>query len=139
MIPVDAFQAGVRAALLADPVIAQHVAPDHIRMGRVRPAQLPAIIISPTRSEILGRASGGQIVAEVSLLISVFASNAGDDEAAQTLGPSAFVALMDAPMMHGLDVDSWERPSIIMHDQAADVGNALHHIISLRAVIRWRD
>lgn len=139
MIPVDAFQAGVRAALLADPVIAQHVAPDQVRMGSVRPAQLPAIIISPTRANILGRASGGQIVAEVSLLVSVYASNTGEDDAAHTLGPSAFVALMDAPTMHGLAVDQWEHPSIIMHDQAAAVGNASQDIISLRAIIRWHD
>lgn len=139
MIPVDAFQAGVRAALLADPVIAQHVDPAHVRVGTLRPAQLPAIIISPTRANILGRASGGQIVAEVSLLVSVYASNTGEDDADHTLGPSAFTTLMDVPTMQGLTVDQWERPSIIMHDQAAAVGNASQDIISLRAIIRWHD
>lgn len=139
MIPIDSFQAGVRAALLADPVIAQHVDPDHVRVGTLRPAQLPAVVISPTRANVLGRASGGQIVAEVSLLVSVYASNTGEDDADHTLGPSAFTTLMDAPAMHGLAVDQWERPSITMHDQAAAVGNASQDIISLRAVIRWRD
>lgn len=46
---------------------------------------------------------------------------------------------MDAPPMQGLSVDQWERPSIIMHDQAAAVGNASQDIISLRAIIRWHD
>lgn len=139
MIPIDSFQAGVRAALLADPVIAQHVDPAHVRVGTLRPAQLPAIIISPTRANVLGRASGGQIVAEVSLLVSVYASNTGDDDAAHTIGPSAFLALLDAPTMHGLSVDQWERPSIIMHDQAAAVGHARQDIISVRTIIRWHD
>lgn len=139
MIPVDAFQAGVRAALLADPVISQHVVPAHIRVGTMRPDQLPSIIIGNTRANILGRSAGGQIVAEVSLMLSVYASNTGEDDADHTLGPSAFVALMDAPTMHGISVDAWERPSIIMHDQAAAVGHARQDIISLRAVIRWHD
>lgn len=139
MIPVDSFQSAVRATLLADPVISQHVAPAHIRIGTVRPEQLPAIIISPTRANILGRAAGGQIVAEVSLLVSVYASNTGEDYTSHTLAPSAFVAFLDAPQMHGLWIDEWERPSIITHDQAASVGNASHSVISLRAVIRWHD
>lgn len=139
MIPVDAFQSAVRAALLADPVIAQHVDPAHVRVGTVRPNQLPAIIIGTTRANILGRAAGGQIVAEVSLLVSVFARNDTDDEVSHTLAPSAFVALMDAPRMHGLEVDSWERPFLTFADQAASIGNASHGAVSLKAIIRWHD
>ncbi|MFN3312808.1 MAG: hypothetical protein ACK46Q_05005 [Hyphomonas sp.] len=139
MIPTNTFQDAVKAMLLADPVIAQHIAPAHIRIGTVRPTQLPAIIISPTRANILGRAAGGQIVAEVSLLVGVYASNTGEDDTSHTLGPSAFVALMDAPKASGFQIDEWERPSVIFHDQAASVGNASHNIISLRAVIRWFD
>lgn len=139
MIPVDALQAAIRARLLADPIIGQHVAPHHLRVGTVRPVQLPAILIAPTSSEILGRASGGQIVAEVNLMLHVWASTENDLNVAQEIGAAAFVAMLDAPTATGFAVDSWERPHMVWSDQSAAIGNAAHGAISLRAVIRWRD
>ena len=139
MIPVDALQTAIRTRLLADPIIGQHVAAQHVRVGTVRPVQLPAILIAPTRSEILGRASGGQIVAEVSLMLHVWASTENDLNVAQDIGAAAFVAMLDAPAATGFAVDSWERPHMVWSDQSAGIGNAAHGAISLRAVIRWRD
>lgn len=139
MIPVDALQAAIRARLLADPVVSQHVAPHHVRVGTVRPAQLPAIMIAPTRSQILGRASGGQIVAEVSLMLHVWASTENDQNIAQQIGAAAFIAMLDAPAAAGFAFDSWERPHMVWSDQSAAIGNAAHGAISLRCVIRWRD
>lgn len=139
MIPVDALQAAIRARLLADPVISQHVAAHHVRAGTVRPVQLPAILIAPSRSEILGRASGGQIVAEVSLMLHVWASTEDEQNVAQQIGAAAFVSMLDAPAASGFAFDSWERPHMVWSDQSAAIGNAAHGAISLRAVIRWRD
>lgn len=139
MIPVDAFQSAVRAKLLADPVIAQHVAPDHIRIGTVRPRQLPAILIAPTSSEILGRAAGGQIVAETSCIVHLWVSTEDNSNTAQEIGAAAFMALLDAPQTHGFEVDSWERPFITWFDQTATIGNAAKGAIALRAIIRWHD
>ncbi|TGN68276.1 DUF3168 domain-containing protein [Paracoccus liaowanqingii] len=138
MIPVDAFQTAVRVVLLADPVISQHVAPAHIRVGTLRPAQMPALIIAPTRSEILGRASGGQIVAELRAMMHVWASADDDSNVAQTLGAAAVMALLDAPRGPGFAVDDWERPALVWTEDPG-VGGAAHGAIAMRAVIRWKD
>lgn len=139
MIPVDAFQAAVRAALLSNPVIRQHVAPEHIRVGTMRPAQLPSIVISPTRANVLGRAGGGQIVADVRCIVHVLVSNDSGSSVTQDIGAAAFMALMDAPIAQGLEIDDWERPIITWADQSVSIGNASHGAIALSAIIRWHD
>ncbi len=137
MIPTLALQEAVRARLLADPVIAQHVEPARIRMASVRPEHLPAIHLSPTRTNILGRASGGQIVAEVSQLLHVWAVQDGSGTA-ESIAAAAMLALMDAPQALGFAFDEWERPTLVWSEQPAFDG-AAHGAISLRAVIRWRE
>lgn len=139
MIPVEAFQDALKVKLLADPVIAKHVAPAHIRVGTLRPTQLPAIVISPTRASILGRASGGQIVAELRAMLHVWTKAEGDHDAAQDISSAAVMALMDAPKATGFAVDDWDRPALVWTDQAAGVSSTSTGAIGLRAVIRWCD
>ena len=138
MIPSLAFQEAVRARLLADPTIALHVTPDRIRAGSFRPEQLPAIVITPTQTEILGRAAGRQIVAEVRMMLHCWAVADGT-ETGPAIAAAAVMALLDAPRTYGLgfDIDRWERPHLVWADQAAAVADASHGAIALRAVIRW--
>lgn len=138
MIPGLSLQGAVRAKLLADQTINMLVPPERIRAGDMRPAEFPAIVLSPTRTEIKGRAAGGQIVAEVALMLHVWAINDGS-ATGEEIAAAAFVALLDAPEAEGFEVDSWERPHLTWVDQAPAVSNASHGAISLRATIRWRE
>lgn len=138
MIPTLALQEAIRARLLSDPVVAQHVEPPRIRMAAIRPEQLPAIHLSPSRTEILGRASGGQIVAEVAQMVHVWAVQDGSGTA-ESIAAAAMVALLDAPQAKGLDFDAWERPRLVWSDQSPAIANCAYGSISLRAVIRWRE
>lgn len=137
MIPTLALQEAVRARLLADPMIAQHVEPARVRMAAIRPEQLPAIHLSPTRTEILGRASGGQIVAEVSQILHVWAVQDGSGTVEQ-ITAATVLALMDAPEAKGFAFDAWDRPTLVWSEQPG-LDGAAHGAISLRAVIRWRE
>lgn len=137
MIPTLALQEAIRARLLADPVIAQHIEPARIRMGAIRPEQLPAIHLSPSRTEILGRASAGQIVAEVSQLLHLWAVQDGSGTV-EAVAAAAMLALMDAPDTQGFDFDAWDRPILVWSEQPAFDG-AAHGAISLHAVIRWHE
>ncbi|MCT4332627.1 DUF3168 domain-containing protein [Paracoccus sp. YLB-12] len=138
MIPSLALQGAVRQRLLSDPVISLLVAPRNIRAGDMRPTDFPAIVLSPTRTEILGRAAAGQIVAEVQAMLHVWVINDGS-ETGENIAASAFTALLDAPEAEGFEIDRWERPSLVWVDQAASVGGASHGAIALRATIRWRE
>lgn len=138
MIPSLALQGAVRQRLLSDPVIGLLVEPRNVRSGDMRPTDFPAVIISPTRTEILGRAAAGQIVAEVQLMLHIWCINDGT-QTGENIAASAFTALLDAPEAEGFEVDSWDRPSVVWVDQAASVGGASHGAIALRATIRWRE
>lgn len=138
MIPTLATQEAIRARLLADPVIAQHVEPARIRMASIRSEQLPAIHLSPTQTEILGRASGGQIVAEVRAMVHLWALQDGSG-IAEDLAASASVALMDAPPANDFFIDEWDRPHLVWSDQNPAIAHCSQGAISLRAVIRWRE
>lgn len=138
MIPSLALQAAVRAELVNDPYITERVAPEHIRSGEVRPDQFPAILLLPTRTEILGRAAGGQIVAEARILLNIWAHNDGT-EIGPEIAAGVFTALMDAPEAEGFEVDSWDRPNIVWFDSSVSVPNACHGTVALRAQIRWRE
>lgn len=137
MIPTLALQEAVRAGLLADPVIAQHIEPARIRAASVRPEQLPSIHLSPTRTDILGRASGGQIVAEVSQLLHVWAVQDGSGTVEQ-IAAAGVLALLDAPEAKGFAFDTWDKPTLVWSDQPG-LDGAAHGAVALRAVIRWRE
>lgn len=137
MIPTLALSEAIRARLIADPVVARHVDPSRIRMAAIRPDQMPAIHLSPTRSEILGWASGGQIVAQVAQLVHVWAVQDGSGTVEQ-IAAAAMLALMDAPEANGFAFDAWHRPALAWTDKPG-LDGAAHGAISLRAVIRWHE
>lgn len=138
MIPSLALQSAIRAKLITDPDIALHVSPDRIRDGQVRNNQIPAITFSPVKTEILGRAAGGQIVAEIRLLVHVWAMRDGS-ETRQGITTAAFMALLDAPETADFWIDEWERPFVSMEDQSPVYADLSHDVIALNAIIRWRE
>ena len=87
--------------------------------------------------QIKGYASGGQIVAEASMLLHIWL-DAGDAETAQQAGATVLRALMDAPKAEEIDFDAWDRPQIYWRQDDHAERSALHGSIKLNAVIRWR-
>lgn len=130
-----ALQTAIRSALIADPVINQHVTPERIRAGSIRPEHLPAIVLAPARISILGRAAGHQIVAEVRSMVHVWAVEDGTDTP-YLIANAAMAALMDAPRGDAFWIDDWERPVLTwVPDVQAEITHA-HAVIGLRAVMR---
>lgn len=138
MIPTLALQEAVRSVLVNTNGILAHVDPQHIRAGSIRPTQMPAIILTPTTSEILGRASGNQLVAEVKMMVHVWINNDLTDTGVE-IASAAAMALVDAPRAASFDIDEWQRPQMVWFDQDLSGGYASHGTISLRATIRWRE
>lgn len=137
MIPTLALQEAIRAQFLADEIIPLYIEPARIRAASVRPEQLPAIHLSGLRTEILGRAAGGQIVAEVRAMAHLWAMQDGSGTA-EGIAAAMMMALMDAPQANGFDIDEWERPTLAWTDQPG-LDGAAHGAVALRAVIRWRE
>lgn len=134
MIPVESLQAAIRSALLTDATISAHIAPDRIRTGHIRAGQVPAIILGQIRSEIMGHAAGGQIIAEAGLMLHVL--TAPEDEQADLVAGAACRAMMDAPPVEGLAIDAWERPAMTWTLGPDETRQAA---IRLQVSIRWID
>ncbi|WP_051416223.1 DUF3168 domain-containing protein [Paracoccus sp. J55] len=130
-------QRAVKLALVAAPGVAAHVTPERIRAGNARPEDAPVIIMAPAQVDILGRASGGQVVADVSMKLHVWTAADASDIAHQ-ITSAAMLALMDAPRVDGVQVDEWERPAMTWVPDPAPALSFAHAVIALRAVLRWR-
>lgn len=137
MTPDLELQRAVRLALIAAPDIAQHITPERIRAGIARPEAMPCIIMTPAEVHILGRASGGQVVAEAALKLHIW--TAADQAAvAQQVTGAVMLALMDAPRAEGFAFDAWDRPVMVMMPDPDPALACAHAVISLRAELRWR-
>lgn len=137
MDPTLALQTLIGDRLAADPAITAHVDPLNIRASSIRPSNTPAIILAPARVQLLGHASGGQIVAEVRMMLHVWAVEDGST-VAQAVAAAVMAALIDAPSTDGFAIDAWERPELVW---GRDPDPALTHTrgtVALRAVLRWR-
>ncbi|MBL4928003.1 DUF3168 domain-containing protein [Fuscibacter oryzae] len=135
--PTLALQTAVRAVLITSPTIVQHIAPERIRAGAIRPEHMPSIVMTPGRVEVRGRASGGQIVAEVALMLHLWAVEDGS-EVAQEIAGGVLAALMDAPPADGFAIDEWARPDLAWLSDPDPARSHTHAAIALRAVLRWR-
>lgn len=134
MTPDLEFMSAVRGALV--PALDGLVAPEAIRAGGVRPETFPAVVMSLPSVEIEGRASGNQTVAELDMLLHIWAAD-DDAELAQSIGAAVRRALMDAPLCEAIRFDGWDRPRMTW---VADPANeALHGAVSLSCVARWRE
>ena len=133
--PLLALRTGVRAALLADPLVGLYVAPDRIRTGWVRDDDTSAVTLRDGTTVYLGRAAGGQIVASLSLYLDVWAEGA---DAAQRLGGAVAMCLLDAPPVDGLELDDWTRPAFAWHRDPDPSRSMAHGAAQLAAVARWR-
>lgn len=135
--PALAFRTAVRAALLASAPVVALVPAENIRAGASRPENLPCILLSDGTTRFLGRAAGGQLVAEVTLQVYIWAVEAGA-ETAQAIGAAALAALLDAPPSPDFATDDYEAPSIVwMRDPQPSVAYT-HGAMQLGATIRWR-
>lgn len=137
MDPTLALQTLIGDRLAADPAILTHVDPVNIRASSIRPGNTPAIILAPARVQLLGHAAGGQIIAEVRMMLHVWAVEDGST-VAQAVASAVLAAMMDAPRADGFAIDQWERPELVW---GRDPDPALTHTrgtVALRAVIRWR-
>ncbi|MCB5409157.1 tail completion protein gp17 [Pseudogemmobacter faecipullorum] len=135
--PSLALQTLIGDLLAADPKITAHVDPVNIRSGSIRPDNLPAIVLAPARVAFLGHASGGHVVAEVRMILHIWAVEDGS-AVAQALAGAAMLALMDAPRPDGFAVDDWQRPELVWMRDPAPERSYTHGTIALRAVLRWR-
>lgn len=137
MDPTLALQTLIGDLLAADPRITTHVEPVNIRAGSIRPDNLPAIVLAPARVQLLGRASGGYVVAEVRMMLHLWAVEDGST-LAQAVAGAAMLALMDAPSADGFAIDDWQRPELAWMRDPAPERTYTHGTIALRAVLRWR-
>ncbi|SEO35770.1 Protein of unknown function [Gemmobacter aquatilis] len=134
--PGFALQALIGDRLAADPDITALVNPLNIRAGMIRPDQMPAIVLAPARVRFLGHAAGGQIMAEVRLLLHVWAVE--DGAKAQAVAGAVMRAMMDAPEAEGFDIDAWARPELVWMRDPDPVRAHTQGVIALTAVLRWR-
>lgn len=135
-------QTAVRAALIADAGVMAHLAPEAVRAGPARPENLPCIVMEPARVSYLGRASGGQLVAEARLILNIWAIADGST-VAEAIAGAVMVALMDAPRATTIGattiaVDDWERPALVWMRDPDPAQSRTHGAVALRAVVRWR-
>lgn len=137
MTPDLELQKAARQALITAPGIGQHITPERIRAGIARPEAMPCIIMTPAEVDILGRASGGQMVAEATMKLHVW--TAADQAAvAQEITAAAMLALIDAPVVEGFAFDAWDRPAMAWVPDPDPALSCAHAVIALRAVLRWR-
>ena len=141
MAPDLALQTAIRAALIAEPVIAEYVPADRIRAGMIRDEELPAIILAPARVEMLGRGSGGQVSARIRIMVNCWAVEDGSD-IPFSIPAGVMRALMDAPRGDGFWIDpvnGWERPSLVWMQEVEAETTYLRAVISLDAVVTWKE
>jgi hypothetical protein len=135
--PTLALQTLIGDVLAADPAITAYVDPVNIRASSIRPGNMPAIMVSPARVQLLGHASGGQIVAEVRAMLHIWAVEDGST-VAQAVASAVMAALIDAPHAEGFAIDQWERPELVWARDPDPARSHTQGTVALRAVLRWR-
>lgn len=124
---------GVRGALV--PALAGLVEPAHIRAGGVRPDAFPAVILGLPGVQVEGRASGGQLVASLDMMLHIWVRD-DDAETGHRIGAAMMAALLDAPRALGGTFDAWDRPRMTW--VADPMNEALHGVVALGCTMRWR-
>lgn len=135
--PALALQTAVRAALVSAPAVTALVLPDQIRAGSTRPERFPAIILNASRTEFLGRAAGGQMVARVLCNLHVWAIEDGA-ELAQAIGFAVAQTLFDKPTPEGFEIDEYTRPAFVWLRDPQPERAYTHGAAQIEAVLRWR-
>ena len=153
--PTVALQTLIRDRLAQHPKIEERISPYNIRGGPIGPHHMPAIVLGPTRVRFLGRASGGQIVAEVRMFLNLWTpedastlpeaqysfwllSNEGGSATAQIIAGAMLSTLMDAPRSSDFEIDEWDRPELVWSRDPDPAQPFIHGTVALRAVLRWR-
>lgn len=137
MTPDRELQRAVRLALIAAPGVAEHITPERIRAGIARPENVPVIIMTPASVDILGHASGGQKVVEISMKLHIW-TEGGQADTAQQIASAAMLALMDKPQIAACTIEEWDRPAMVWVPDPDPALSYSHAVIALRAVVYWR-
>lgn len=136
--PSVSFQTALRATLIADPAVTALVQPERIRAGSTRPDRFPCVIMGHAQTHYLGRASGDQHLARVTLDLHVWAIERADTAKAVGFAVSrAVIAMPDA--QNGFDIDHLDQPRVIWLRDVQPELSYTHGVIEIEAVIRWRD
>lgn len=136
--PSLAFQTALRASLLASLAVLEHVKPDNIRAGAVRPDRFPAVILSDPRVEFLGCASGSQRLARVAIELHIWGEDDGQDTA-RKIGGAVYQAIEFGPKDTAeIQVDEWHRPTLVWLRDPQPSLTLTHGVMALEAVVRWR-
>lgn len=135
--PGYALQELIGDHLATVPAVTAHVAPINIRSGTARPENLPCVILSPARVAFLGHAAGGQMVAEVRVILNIWAVEDGSAKA-EAIAGAVMMALMDAPKATDFEIDEWDRPALTWSRDPDPAQVRTHGILGLRAVLRWK-
>lgn len=136
--PSLAFQTAVRDRLVNDTGLTALVQASRVRTGPGRPDLFPSIVIGSGRTEFLGRASGGQLMARVGLQLHIWGA---DDvvDTPQAIGFAVLNALADAPSTGSeFSIDDYDPPAIAWMREPSPTGSTTHGAVALSAVLRWR-
>jgi len=137
MSPDLALQRAIGDKLASVPGILAHVDPLNIRAGSIRDENMPAIQIGTPTIRDLRRSINGHAVADLGLVLHVWAVDDNSD-VAQVIAGVAMNALVDAPRVEGARVDAWERPTLTWLRDPDPAQSYSHGAISLRAQLAWR-
>jgi hypothetical protein len=136
--PSLALQTALRSTLINDPAVTALVQPDHIRAGSTRPDKFPCVILAGGTTEYLGKASGNQHVARISIDVHIWAIEDGADTA-KAIGFAVAQALLSmADQQTGFEIDNLDQPRMVwMRDPQPELSYT-HGVIDVEAVIRWQ-
>lgn len=136
--PCLALQTAIRQSLITAPSVIDLVSHDSIRAGSIRPERMPAIILNGHKTEFLGRAAGGQLVARAIVNTSVWGIENGQ-ETAQAIAFAVAQRLFDAPATDGsFSIDEWTRPEFVWLRDPQPERAFTHGMAQCEAVIRWK-
>ncbi|MEO9630969.1 MAG: DUF3168 domain-containing protein [Sulfitobacter sp.] len=136
--PSVSLQTALRATLISDPAVTALVQPERIRSGSTRPDRFACVMMGHAQTQYLGRASGDQHLARVTLDLHVWAIEGADTAKAIGFAVSrAVIAMPDA--QDGFDIDHLDQPRVIWLRDVQPELSYTHGVIEIEAVIRWRD
>ena len=135
--PSVALQTALRSTLIADPTVTALVQPNEIRAGSTRPENAPCVILSAGSTEYMGKASGNQHLARISIDLHIWAIEDGADTA-KAIGFAVSKALVGMEdIQAGFEIDELDQPRMIWLRDPQPEKAYTHGVIDVEAVIRW--
>lgn len=137
--PSVALQTALRTKLINDPAVMALVTPNNVRAGSTRPDKTPCVILAGGQTQYLGRAAGGQHLAQINLDAHIWAIEDGADTA-KAIGWAVSQALIAMPdIQSGFEIDSLDQPRMIWLRDVQPELSYTHGLLEIEAVIRWKE